>query len=44
MRITATDLELDKFWTGNNKYGKRVKRRLRFSKSGNEDIEKANAT
>ena len=44
MRKTAIDLKLDKSWTGYNQYGKGVKHRLRFSKSGNENIEKAYAT
>lgn len=44
IKRTATDLKLDKSWTGYNQYGKGVKRRLRFSKSGNENIEKTYAT
>lgn len=44
IKKTATDLKLDKSWTGYNQYGKGVKRRLRFSKSGNENIEKTYAT
>lgn len=44
MRKIATDLKLDKSWTGYNQYGKGVKRKLRFSKSGNENIEEAYAT
>ena len=35
---------LKKSWTGYNKYGKGKKIRLRFSKSGNEQIEEAYAT
>ena len=44
MKVTAIDLKLDESWTGYNQYGKGMKRRLRFSKSGNENIEKAYAT
>jgi hypothetical protein len=44
MNKTATDLKLDKSWTGYNQYGKGVKRRLKFSKSGNENMENAYAT
>ena len=44
MRKTAIDLKLAESWTGYNQYGKGIKRRLRFSKSGNENIEKAYAT
>ncbi len=44
MKETAIDLKLDESWTGYNQYGKGMKRRLRFSKSGNENIEKAYAT
>ena len=44
MRETAIDLKLDKSWTGYNQYGKGVKRRLRFSKSGNKNIEETYAT
>ena len=35
---------LKKSWTAYNKYGKGKKIRLRFSKSGNEQIEQAYAT
>jgi hypothetical protein len=44
MNKTAVELKLEKSWTGYNQYGKGVKRRLKFSKSGNENIEKAYAT
>jgi len=44
IRKIATDLKLDKSWTGYNQYGKGVKRRLKFSKSGNINIEEAYAT
>jgi len=44
IKKTAKDLKLDESWTGYNQYGKGLKRRLRFSKSGNENIEKAYAT
>ncbi|MDZ7741067.1 MAG: hypothetical protein U5Q03_04775 [Bacteroidota bacterium] len=35
----STELDLKSSWTGYNKYSKGVKRRLRFSKSGNKNIE-----
>jgi len=44
MRKLARDLQLENSWTGYNKYGKGVNRRLRFSKSGNKNIEDAYAT
>ena len=44
IRKIATDLKLDKSWTGYNQYGKGVKLKLRFSKSGNLNIEEAYAT
>lgn len=44
IRKIVTDLKLDKSWTGYNQYGKGVKRRLKFSKSGNRNIEEAYAT
>ena len=44
MKKTAIDLKLDESWTGYNQYGKGKKIRLRFSKAGNENIEKAYAT
>jgi hypothetical protein len=40
----STDLDLKSSWTGYNKYGKGVKQRLRFSKSGNKNIEDRYAT
>lgn len=40
----ANDLKLDKSWTGYNQYGKGVHHRLRFSKSGNKNIEDLYAT
>ena len=44
IRKIVTDLKLDKSWTGYNQYGKGVKRRLKFSKSGNINIEEAYTT
>lgn len=44
MKEVAMELKLDKSWTAYNKYGKGVKRRLKFSKSGNKNIEDAYAT
>ena len=44
IRKIATDLKLDKSWTGYNQYGKGVKHRLKFSKSGNINIEEEYAT
>ncbi len=44
IRKIATDLKLDKSWTGYNQYGKGVKRRLKFSKSENINIEETYAT
>lgn len=35
------DLSLKASWTGYNQYGKGIKRRLRFSKSGNKFIEES---
>ena len=40
----STELDLKNSWTGNNKYGKGVKHRLRFSKSGEKNIEDRYAT
>jgi hypothetical protein len=40
----STELDLKSSWTGYNKYGKGVKRRLRFSKSGQKNIEDRYAT
>ena len=44
IRKIANDLDLKKSWTEYNQYGKSENRRLRFSKSGNKDIEVAYAT
>jgi len=44
IRKYSTELDLKSSWTGYNKYGKGVKRRLRFSKSGNKNIEDRYAT
>jgi hypothetical protein len=44
IRKIAISLKLDKSWTGYNQYGKGVNRRLRFSKSGNKNIEDAYAS
>lgn len=44
MKQNAVKMNLKPSWTGYNKYGKGAKRKLRFSKSGNEIIEKAYAT
>lgn len=44
IRKMAIDLQLDKSWTAYNQYGKGVKRKLTFSKSGNSSIEDAYAT
>ena len=44
MKHNAVKMNLKPSWTGYNKYGKGAKRKLRFSKSGNEIIEKAYAT
>ncbi len=40
----STELGLKSSWTGYNQYGKGVKRRLRFSKSGTPTIEDRYAT
>ncbi len=40
----ADDLKLEKSLTGYNQYGKGIKRRLIFSKSGDKNIENAYAT
>lgn len=40
----AFDLNLESSWTGYTQYGKEKKRRLKFSKSGEEKIENAYAT
>ena len=39
IRKYSVELELKSSWTEYNKYGKGVKRRLRFSKSGEKTIE-----
>ena len=44
IRQIAAKTNLKPSWTGYNKYGKGAKTRLRFSKSGNENIEKLYAT
>ena len=40
----ASEMQLESSWTGYNQYGTKVKRRLIFSKSRQENIEKAYAT
>lgn len=44
IRKYSNELNLKSSWTGYNKYGKGVKHRLRFSKSGNKNIEDIYAT
>ena len=44
IRKHSTELNLKSSWTGYNQYGKRIKRRLRFSKSGDKTIEDRYAT
>jgi hypothetical protein len=44
IRKYSTELDLKSSWTGYNQFGKGVKRRLRFSKSGNKTIEDRYAT
>lgn len=44
MKHIAVKMNLKPSWTGYNKYGKGSNRKLRFSKSGDEIIEKAYAT
>jgi hypothetical protein len=44
IRKYSTELGLKGSWTGYNKYGKGVKHRLRFSKSGDKNIEDRYAT
>jgi len=44
IRKYSTELDLKSSWNGYNKYGKGVKRRLRFSKSGQKNIEDIYAT
>jgi hypothetical protein len=40
----STELDLKSSWTGYNQYGKGIKRRLRFSKTGDKTIEDRYAT
>ena len=40
----SLDIGLESSWTGYNQFGKGIKRRLRFSKSGNKNIEDGYAT
>ncbi|MDF1550166.1 MAG: hypothetical protein P1P88_20235 [Bacteroidales bacterium] len=44
IRKHATELDLQSSWTAYNQFGKGVKRRLRFSKSGDKTIEDLYAT
>ena len=44
IRKYSIELDLRSSWTGYNQYGKGIKRRLRFSKSGNKMIEDRYAT
>nr|WP_293295308.1 hypothetical protein [Allomuricauda sp.] len=44
IRKYSTELDLKSSWTGYNQFGKGVKRRLRFSKSGDKTIEDRYAT
>lgn len=44
IRKYSTELKLKSSWTGYNQFGKGVKRRLRFSKSGEKTIEDRYAT
>ena len=44
IRKHSTDLGLESSWTGYNQFGKGIKRRLRFSKSGKKVIEDSYAT
>jgi hypothetical protein len=44
IRKVAKDMQLDKSLTVYNQYGKGIKKRLRFSKTGNESIEIAYST
>ena len=44
IRKHSKDLGLQESWTAYNKFGKRVKKRLRFSKSGKQTIENAYST
>jgi hypothetical protein len=40
----STELDLKSSWTGYNQFGSGIKRRLRFSKSGDKTIEDRYAT
>ena len=44
IRKYSTELDLKSSWTGYNQFGKGIKRRLRFSKSGDKTIEDRYAT
>lgn len=44
IRKTAKNLKLKPSWTAYNKFGKGAKSKLKFSKSGNKNIEEAYAT
>lgn len=44
IRKYAIELDLKSSWTGYNQFGKGIKRRLRFSKSGDKTIEDRYAT
>ena len=44
IRRFANELQLESSWTGYNQYGNMKKKRLIFSKSGQENIEKTYAT
>ncbi len=44
IRKYSTELDLKSSWTGYNQYGKGIKRRLKFSKSGDKTIEDIYAT
>ncbi|MDO9339493.1 MAG: hypothetical protein Q7T72_03090 [Bacteroidales bacterium] len=44
IRKYSTELDLKSSWTGYNQFGKGIKRRLRFSKTGDKTIEDRYAT
>jgi len=44
LRIKAKEINLEESWTDYRNFGKGIKIKLMFSKSGNENIEKAYAT
>ncbi|AFU69652.1 hypothetical protein P700755_002952 [Psychroflexus torquis ATCC 700755] len=44
IRKYSMDLNLESSWTGYNQFGKGIKRKLRFSKSGKKSIEDSYAT